>query len=62
MAAPEELVLCPKIDDKFYFLSAFIDVSEQFYGWILGFGRRIKLIGNEEVVKEFNKLPQQQWN
>lgn len=43
-----------KIDDKFYSLSAFVDVSEQFYGWILGFGRRVKLIGNEEAVKEFN--------
>ena len=42
------------IDDKWYSLSAFVDISEQFYGWLLGFGRRVKLIGNEEAVKEFN--------
>lgn len=43
-----------KIDDKFYSLTAFVDVSEPFYGWLLGFGRRVKLVGNEEAVKKFN--------
>ena len=42
------------IDDKWYSLSAFVDISEQFYGWLLGFGRRVKLVGNEEAVKKFN--------
>ena len=49
-----EGVTYSKIDDKFYSLSAFVDVSEQFYGWLLGFGRRVKLVGNEEAVKKFN--------
>ena len=49
-----EGVTYSKVDDKFYSLSAFVDVSEQFYGWLLGFGRRVKLVGNEEAVKKFN--------
>ena len=43
-----------RIDDKFYSFFAFVDVSEQFYGWLLGFGCRVKLVGNEEAVKKFN--------
>ena len=52
-----EGVTCSKIDDKFYSLSALVDASEQFYGWLLGFGRRVKLVGNEEAVKQFKRIP-----
>lgn len=30
-----------------------IEVSEQFYGWLLGFGKRVKLIAPDDVVEDF---------
>ena len=34
-------------------MSAEIEISEQFYGWLLGFGRRMKLIYPEDEVEKF---------
>lgn len=42
-----------KVDEDYFSVSAKVEVSDQFFGWLLGFGRRVKLTGNDEVVKKF---------
>jgi len=42
-----------KTDDSHFTVSAPVEISDQFFGWLLGFGRRAKLVGDEETVKEF---------
>ena len=42
-----------KEDEGHYRVSAEIEISEQFYGWLLGFGRRMKLIYPEDEVEKF---------
>ena len=42
-----------KTDDNHFTVSAPVEISDQFFGWLLGFGRRAKLVGDEETVKEF---------
>ena len=42
-----------KVDDKYFTVNTFVEVSDQFFGWLLGFGRRVKLIGNPETVEKF---------
>ena len=42
-----------KVDDKHFTVSAYVEVSDQFFGWLLGFGRRVKLTGNPETVEKF---------
>ena len=43
-----------KVDDKHSSVTVKIEVSDQFYGWLLGFGKRVKLISPEPVVDKFN--------
>jgi len=42
-----------KVDDKHFTVSAYVEVSDQFFGWLLGFGRKVKLTGNPETVEKF---------
>lgn len=42
-----------KIDDGHFSVSAKVEVSDQFFGWLLGFGKRVRLTGNDDVVKKF---------
>lgn len=42
-----------KTDDSHFTVSALVEISDQFFGWLLGFGRRAKLVGDDETVKEF---------
>ena len=46
------------IDDKWYSLSAFVDISEQFYGWLLGFGKGAKLLAPDVEVEKFRNYIQ----
>lgn len=39
-----------KIDDTFYSLETNVEISDQFYGWVSGFGRRVSLLGEKDVV------------
>ena len=41
-----------KTDDGHFICSVIVEVSDQFFGWLLGFGNRVKLLGDEETVKE----------
>ena len=36
-----------------YAVRANIQISDQFFGWLLGFGKRMKIIDPPEVVNEF---------
>lgn len=49
----ESGVTYTKTDDNHFTVSAPVEISDQFFGWLLGFGRRAKLVGDEETVKEF---------
>ena len=46
-------VIYEKADEDHFFVTASVDVSEPFFGWLLGFGRRMKLIGPPAVVEKF---------
>lgn len=40
-------------DDSHFMVTASVDVSDQFFGWLLGFGRRAKLISLPPIVDKF---------
>ncbi len=43
-------------DDKNHFIvSADVEVSDQFYGWLCGFGRRARIVSPESAVKAFKE-------
>lgn len=42
-----------KTDEDHFTVSTWVRVSDQFFGWLLGFGRRVKLVGDDKTVKEF---------
>ena len=41
------------IDEKFYSLDTSVEISDQFYGWLSSFGRRVSLIGSKEAVSGY---------
>lgn len=48
-------VIYEKPDEDHFIVTTSVDVSEQFFGWLLGFGRRVKLLGPETVLKKFTE-------
>ncbi len=44
-----------KADDEHFIVSAEVEVSDQFFGWILGFGRKVVLINPSPVVQQFTE-------
>lgn len=42
-----------KMDGKYYYVTAMVKVSDPFYGWMLGFGNKIKVVGNDDAVEGF---------
>ena len=42
-----------KIDDGHFTMTAIVDISDQFFGWLLRFGRRVKILSPESVVNQF---------
>lgn len=44
-----------KLDEGHFTVEATVEVSEQFYGWLLGFGRRVKILEPEPVVVGFRE-------
>ena len=42
-----------KVDDSHFTVDPEVELSEQFYSWLCGFGRRVKVIGPQFVVDEF---------
>ena len=44
-----------KLDEGHFTVEATVEVSDQFYGWLLGFGRRVKILEPEPVVAGFKE-------
>lgn len=44
-----------KVDDTHFRVTTSVEISEQFFGWLLGFGRRAKLIAPASAVEEFKQ-------
>ena len=42
-----------KADDTHFYVETEVDISEQFFGWLLGFGNKVKIIGPESIEKAF---------
>lgn len=42
-----------KDDDDHFNVSVIVEISDQFFGWLLGFGNRVKLTGDEKAVEAF---------
>ena len=47
-------VIYEKVDENHFAVTASVDVSDQFFGWLLGFGRMVKLIEPQPVVERFS--------
>ena len=41
------------VDDNHFKVITEVDVSDQFFGWLLGFGKRVKILEPESVVEQF---------
>ena len=48
-------VVYEKVDEKHFTVTADVDVSEQFFAWVTGFGRRVKIVAPESVVEKYKK-------
>lgn len=48
-------VIYGKKDEKHLTLTTKIEVSDQFFGWLCGFGRRVKIVAPESVVNKFKE-------
>lgn len=46
-------VLYSKADDTHFTISAKVYLSEQFYGWLFGLGKRVKILSPQNVVDEY---------
>ena len=42
-----------KVDDKHFSVTAKVEISDQFFGWILGFGKKAKLLYPGDVIDHF---------
>ena len=42
-----------KVDDTHFSVIAKVEISDQFFGWLLGFGKKVKLVSPADVVEEF---------
>ena len=42
-----------KADDKHFTVEADVEISDQFFGWLLGFGNRVKLLKPQPLVEAF---------
>lgn len=42
-----------KVDDRHFKITANVEISDQFYGWLLGFGKRAKLTWPDDEVEKF---------
>lgn len=42
-----------KVDDTHFSVTAKVEISDQFFGWILGFGKKAKLLYPADVIDQF---------
>lgn len=46
-------VIYSKVDDTHFSVTAQVEISNQFFGWILGFGNKVKLLAPNDVSDQF---------
>lgn len=46
-------VIYESVDDRHFTVTTWVEVSSQFFGWVLGFGNKAKILGSEQTVQEF---------
>ena len=46
-------VVYTQSDDRHFNVSVEVETSRQFFGWLLGFGKEVKIISPPEVREEF---------
>ena len=42
-----------KVDDTHFSVTTQVEISDQFFGWILGFGKKAKLLYPNDVIDKF---------
>ena len=42
-----------KSDERHFTVTAKVEISNQFFGWLLGFGKKVQIISPPEVREEF---------
>ena len=42
-----------KTDDKHFTVEAEVEISDQFFGWLLGFGKRVRILSPQPIVEKF---------
>lgn len=43
-----------KVDDTHFSVSGYIEISDQFFGWLLGFGNKAKLLYPDDTIQELS--------
>lgn len=46
-------VVYTKVDETHFSVTAQVEISNQFFGWILGFGNKVKLLSPDDVTDQF---------
>jgi predicted DNA-binding transcriptional regulator YafY len=44
-----------KVDDKHFSVQVEVPITEQFFGWLCGFGRRVKIISPPSIQDKFKE-------
>lgn len=42
-----------RVDDSHFTITTQVEISDQFFGWVLGFGKKAKLVGSDRSVEQF---------
>lgn len=50
-----------KVDDRHFSVTAHVEISDLFYGWLLGFGKRVKLTYHDGAVEGFIAYLDKSW-
>lgn len=49
----KEGVIYNKVDDTHFSVYAQVEISDQFFGWLLGFGKKVKILAPDDVKEKF---------
>ena len=44
-----------KVDDTHFTVNAEVEISEQFFGWLFGLGKMVRIVGPESVRQQMQK-------
>lgn len=42
-----------RVDDTHFSVTAKVEISEQFFGWMLGFGNKAKIVYPDDLMEQF---------